>query len=371
MSSQKLIYHCCSNSISQNGGGVKTYIKNLFSYKTADMSDNVINSLENIDQSQFKLLHLHGGGRDFKLLEEVRRECPVVYTLHNHDPYCPSGTKYLSNNQVCCSRNMSYLPCIWGHLIDGCGSRRPGQMITNIRHSYQQIRNLKLLKIPVLATSNYMSQQIIKNGLSTEQITVLPLGISVPRNAFKPLTWDVHQNQKILYVGRIVPYKGLDWLLKALAQTEFPIHLDIAGEGWARPQMEKLANNLGIAKRITWHGWCSTEKLDVLYQQCFALIFPSVWSEPAGLVTLEAYARHRPVIASAVGGIPEYVADRKTGILVPANNIKKLASAIIELAQNYQKARRMSEEANIWFMKEFTIGIHIQRLQKIYEQYIT
>jgi len=68
--------------------------------------------------------------------------------------------------------------------------------------------------------------------------------------------------------------------------------------------MEKLVNQLGLNNRVTWHGWCNSERMDVLYQQCFAIIFPSVWPEPAGLITLEAYARYRPVIASKLVEFP-------------------------------------------------------------------
>jgi glycosyltransferase involved in cell wall biosynthesis len=60
-------------------------------------------------------------------------------------------------------------------------------------------------------------------------------------------------------------------------------------------------------------------------------------AEPAGLITLEAYARYRPVIASAVGGIPEHLRDGETGILVPINDIKQLAAAITELSTSYEK----------------------------------
>jgi glycosyltransferase involved in cell wall biosynthesis len=173
-----------------------------------------------------------------------------------------------------------------------------------------------------------------------------------------------------LFAGRIVPDKGLEWLLKALTKTERHIHLDIAGDGWNKPSMEKLSQDLGLSDRVTWHGWCDRHQLESLYQQCLAVIFPSLWPEPAGLVTLEAYARYRPVIASAVGGIPEHVQDGKTGILVSPNNVAQLAAAISELAANYGKAKSMGETGQAWYQEEFTLDIHIQRLTKIYAKTI-
>ena len=126
-----------------------------------------------------------------------------------------------------------------------------------------------------------------------------------------------------------------------------------------------------MSGRVTWHGWCNGERLEALYHQCFSVIFPSIWPEPAGLVTLEAYAHCRPVIASAVGGIPEHLRHGKTGILVPANDIKKLVAAITELSTNYQKSRQIGEQGHAWFLEEFTLELHVERLQNIYEKTIS
>lgn len=367
MSDKKMIYHLSSfDGISVGGGGIKTYVESLLNSRLPGVSNHVITSLSGIDQSKINLLHVH----EAALLKQLRGESPSIYTLHNHSAYCPSGTKYLAARRTGCDRTMSSWKCTWGHVVDGCGSRRPQNIIQNLQRSQWELETLKKLKIPVIAISDYMRGQLIKNGLPAQQIVTLRPGISMPKTATKPLTIKTHQNQRILFAGRIVPDKGLDWLLNALAQTERQIHLDIAGDGWDRPRMEKLANLLGLNNRVTWHGWCDREKLDVLYQQCFALIFPSVWPEPAGLVTLEAYVHHRPVIASSVGGIPEHVRDGETGILVPTNDVNKLAAAITALVRDYQKARRMGEQGYRWYLEEFTIDIHIQRLHKIYEKAI-
>jgi glycosyltransferase involved in cell wall biosynthesis len=349
------------------GGGIKTYVKSLLNSQMSGVSDRIIPTLKDIDQSQFQLLHLHGAD----LLGEISGECPSVYTLHNHDAYCPSGTKYLTASKSCCDRKMSYALCTWGHLVDGCGSRRPHRIVQNLQRASQELETLKKIKIPVIANSNYVRSQLVKNGLPPEQVVTLRCGTPIPKTNPEALKQSIHQNQRILFVGRIVRDKGLDWLLRALTLTDRQIHLDIAGEGWDRPRIERLAKDQGVSDRITWHGWCDSEKLDTLYEQCFALIFPSVWPEPAGLVTLEAYARYRPVIASAVGGIPEYICSGETGILVMSNDIKQLAVAIGELAQDHLKTRNMGEKGHALFLEKFTINVHIQKLEKIYEQCIT
>jgi glycosyltransferase involved in cell wall biosynthesis len=361
-----MIYHCSTFDI-RGGGGIETYLSSLLQFEISDVSDRVLHSLKDLDQSQFKLFHLH----DLALLGELRGECPVLYTLHNHNPYCPSGTKYLATSGVSCDRQMSNFACTWGHIVDGCGSRRPQNIIRNLQRSQWELETLKQLKIPVIANSDYVRRQLVRNGLPPKQTITLLNGIALPKADVQALTREIHQSQRILFVGRIVPEKGLSWLLKSLKLSDPRIQLDIAGEGWAQPQIKKLVKQLGLSDRIIWHGWCNSEKLRTLYHQCFSVIFPSIWPEPAGLVTLEAYAHCRPVIASAVGGIPEHLRHGETGILVPANDIKKLADAITELSTNYQKSRQIAEKGHAWFLEEFTLKVHMERLQKIHEKTIS
>jgi glycosyltransferase involved in cell wall biosynthesis len=360
-----LIYQCSSFQVGGKGGA-ETYLTSLINYRLPNVSNVIIESLKNLDQKQFKLLHIHSPD----LLVHLTGECPIVFTAHNHSSYCPSGTKYFSTQHRICERNISYLGCSWGKIVDGCGSRKPQRIINELQHSHEILKSLKTHKITAIANSNYVREQLVKNGVPLEQTVTLYCGISIPQTATAPLTLEKHKNQRILFVGRIVPDKGLEWLLKSLVHTDERIHLDIAGEGWDRPRLEILASKLGLNNRITWHGWCNSEKINTLYDECFAVIFPSVWPEPAGLVTLEAYARYRPVIASAVGGIPEHLQDRETGILIPSHDIKKLSDAITELSTNYQKCRRMGELGNALFMKKFTMDVHVKNLQIIYEESI-
>ncbi|MDF5711384.1 MAG: glycosyltransferase family 4 protein [Nostoc sp. S4] len=362
---ENLIYQCSNFEVGE-GGGVETYLGSLFEHRSPDISDRAIKSLNNIDQSQFKLLHLHSPD----LLLQLTGECPTAFSVHNHALYCPSGTKYLAGERTICERNFSYLGCTWGKLVDKCGSRKPLRTFREIQSTQQFLDILKKLKVTFIANSEYVRQQLIKNGIPTEQTVTVHCGISLPKISTVPLSLEVHQNQRILFAGRIVSDKGLEWLIKTLIHTNPQIKLDIAGEGWERPRLEKLANTLGLSNRITWHGWCDRHQLNQLYQQCFAVIFPSVWPEPAGLVTLEAYARYRPVIGSAVGGIPEHLQDGDTGILVPSNNVKKLAQAINFLSRNYQKSREMGVQGYALLMKNFTMDTHVKNLQTIYAKTI-
>jgi len=365
MLNKELIHHCFDINAA-SGGGIETYLETLFNAQPAGVSDQTILCLKEHDQSRYELLHVH----ERHLLGQLSGECPAVYTAHNHSAYCPSGTKFLRTYGFACDRPKSTFGCLWGYLVDGCGSRRPSSILKGFQGSDQDLETLKRFNITTIAVSEYIRHQLLIHGLLPEQVITVRNGIKIPEKVTTPLTRGIHQNHRVLFVGRIVPYKGLEWLLNALTLTDAHIHLDIAGDGWDQHRMEQLAKTLGVCDRVTWHGWCNGEKIDSLYEQCFALVFPSLWHEPAGLVTLEAYARHRPVIASRLGGIPEYVSHGNTGILVSANDTRELASAITELADNYLKARQIGEKGHVHLLNNFTLEHHIQQLQLVYEKAI-
>ena len=359
-----MIHHCFGAS--DQVGGAQTYIKSLLKQQSGRVSRRIISLSEESDQSQFELLHLH----EPKQLLALAEECPAVISLHNHSPYCPSGTQYFSTHQSCCDRPMSSLGCAWGHMVDGCGSRRPPVILQNLKTSQQEIINLKQKQILVIANSNYMRDRLIRQGLSPDQVITLYLGTEIPEKVATNLTSEIHGAQRILFVGRIVPTKGLEWLLRSMVLLNPSIHLDIAGEGWFRPKVELLAKKLGVESRITWHGWCASAQLDALYQQCFAVVFPSIWPEPAGLITLEAYTHSRPIIASAVGGIPEHIIHKKTGVLVESNNAKQLAKTIGSLANDYQTCLQIGTQGRIYHQQRFTLLMHARKLDEIYEKAI-
>jgi glycosyltransferase involved in cell wall biosynthesis len=359
------IYHC-SASTAIAGGGIKTYVDGLYMAMPDTFGAEIIANPQDHDQSNFKLLHIH----ETSAIAQINNSCPVVFTAHNHDVYCASGTKNLLARKSNCDRLLNSWGCAWGHFVDGCGSRRPAQILANIERANTELNALKKLGILTIANSDYVRSQLIANGLPESQVVTLLCGIAATTANHEPLDRTVHAQKRMLFAGRIVPDKGLDWLLRTIPQLDSDIHLDIAGDGWAMSQVRQLAEDLKICDRITWHGWCQKEKLEDLYRQSFAVIFPSVWPEPAGLVTLESYVRFRPVIASAVGGIPEHIQDGKTGLLVKLNNIQQLAATIMDLSNNFEKARAIGIAGHELFHSEFTLDIHAQKLQKIYESAI-
>jgi glycosyltransferase involved in cell wall biosynthesis len=159
----------------------------------------------------------------------------------------------------------------------------------------------------------------------------------------------------------------LKWLLQALSQTDEHIILDVAGDGHYLAKMKSVANKLGLSSRVNFHGWIDEEAVSELIHASRAVVFPSVWHEPAGLVTLEAAAHSRPVIASNVGGIPEYL-DSRFGFLVEPHDIETLVSRIHHLASDVESATEMGEKGRSVMQSKYSMDAYLDKLMDIYRE---
>jgi glycosyltransferase involved in cell wall biosynthesis len=131
--------------------------------------------------------------------------------------------------------------------------------------------------------------------------------------------------------------------------------------------MEELACQLGIENRVIFHGWVDSERVPSLIRDARAVVFPSVWHEPAGLVGLEASANGRALIASRVGGIPEYTED-DSAILIPPGDVNALADAIARLARHPEQAQRMGERGHQLTRSRFSMEHFLRHLESFYEE---
>ena len=139
---------------------------------------------------------------------------------------------------------------------------------------------------------------------------------------------------QLLYVGRLDPRKGVDVAVEALVHLPPGARLDIAG-GWdpgEEARLRELAARHGVAQRVRFAGQIDRPELLVAYAAADAVVFPVRWSEPWGLVPLEAMARGRPVVATGRGGSSEYLRDQENCLLVDADDPAALAAGLGRLA---------------------------------------
>lgn len=160
--------------------------------------------------------------------------------------------------------------------------------------------------------------RVISNGVNLDEFQRHP---PLPRS--RPF---------VLGLGRLIPKKGFDVLIKAFARAALPTHdLVLAGDGPERPALEVLARQEGVGERVTFPGTTDRATTVGLFKSCDYFVLPSR-IEPQGIVNLEAMAAGKAIIASHVDGVPDLVRHGETGLLVPPGDAGALAQAMGQLA---------------------------------------
>jgi glycosyltransferase involved in cell wall biosynthesis len=141
---------------------------------------------------------------------------------------------------------------------------------------------------------------------------------------------------RLLCVGRLIPIKGHDVLVRAVAEARRSVpglSLDLAGSGPLEPELRQRVAQLGLDGAVRFLGHVAPPP----FADAAIVVVPS-FGEGFGMVALEAMERGRPVVVSDVGGLPEIVADGETGVVVPAGDSEALAAAVVALVQDPDRA---------------------------------
>lgn len=237
------------------------------------------------------LVHLQQGHLWFQLALPALRGVPLVVTVHDPRPH-PGDVPSRRTPQFSTDRAI----------------RRADRLIVHAEH------------VKATLTAGW--------GLPPDRVDVVPLAFgwrpATPADALSPVP-------RLLFFGRIWPYKGLEELIAAepLVSAEVPgVEIVVAGEG----------EDFGRYWRLMAHpdrfrveyGFVSVERRERLFSEAWAVVLPYLEATQSGVVPL-AYRHGRPVVATTVGGLPEAVVDGKTGLLVPPGDAGALADATVRL----------------------------------------
>jgi glycosyltransferase involved in cell wall biosynthesis len=210
-----------------------------------------------------------------------------------------------------------------------------------------------------LGLAQYLAET---EGFDVEDFRIVHYGISATGEA-EPYAGS---EPRLVCVGRLIPIKGHLVLLRALAQARArvpDVMLDVAGRGPLAPALQAYARELGLDHAVRFLGFVSP--VTRAFEDAAIAVVPSL-GEGFGMVALEAMERARPVIASAVGGLPEIVADRQTGLVVPSADADALAEAIVELAGDLPRAAAMGVAGRSRALAEFTPERCVERTEELY-----
>jgi glycosyltransferase involved in cell wall biosynthesis len=270
---------------------------------------------------------------------------PIVQLVYNYRFVCPDAQLF-SLGEIC---ERCVLGNHWHAVARKCyrDSRALSTWYAAILRLHRAAgtfaRDIDRFIIP----DNFLGTRLIQGGIPAEKITknVNPFFVEDYQPYYEP-------GDFILYVGRLVRQKGVFTLVRAMSHlppASPPLY--IVGDGESRAELEAMVTSLGLQSRVKFLGRRWGEDLQTLIKSSRFLVIPSEWYDNLPLIVCQAYAMGKPVIASAINGIPEYVENGIDGLLFEPGNAEQLARCIQRLNDDTgllcamaKNARRKAEE---------------------------
>jgi glycosyltransferase involved in cell wall biosynthesis len=209
-----------------------------------------------------------------------------------------------------------------------------------------------------------------------EKCRVVPFGIPVSRfdlndDGCKKVDSLKDGMPSVLFVGRLVHYKGVEFLIRALEHVK--ARLWIVGTGPLEQSLKDLAAKLGIADRVVFLGHVSDEDLIAYYHACEVFALPSITNqEMFGLVQLEAMACRKPVVSTNLPtGVPWVNQHNKTGYCVAPGNPNELECALEHLLSNPELRAEMGHAGRERVEQQFSSQTMAQAMLQVYQEVLS
>lgn len=222
----------------------------------------------------------------------------------------------------------------------------------------------------VTANSSF-TQGLIHKLVASQSVTIVPYGLTIEAKPAK-----VRQGSEVprlLFVGRLDERKGVRYLLEALPLilAEQQVQLRIVGKGILEAELQDQCQKFGLDGVVDFLGFVTKEELAEEYASCDIFVLPAIVdskgdTEGLGIVMIEALAHAKPVVATAVGGIPDVIAPEVTGKLVPEKNSRALAKAIVDLLCDPEKAAAMGQKGLLDIQDRFNWNRIVPLWEKVF-----
>lgn len=320
------------------------------------------------------VIHLHQMD-DPDIVAALRPYAPVAISAHGFTA-CTSDVYYFRPGQECTRHHGP--GCVPNLALRGCAhTHDPRPLPGAYRRTTRAVQALRMADLTIaygssvdrhLAANAIERRRVIPLFATLEPVTeaIAPAAGTALADAATGGTAERARMRRVLFAGRVVPQKGLHVLVRAAREVD--AEFVVCGDGWQLPRIERLARRLGVAERFRFRGWLTPDELARELAQACVVTMPSLWPEPFGLVGIEALASGRPVVASATGGIPDWLTDEVSGSLVPPGSAQALAAALNELLDDPQRCASMGEAGRADVARRFSRERHVEEILRAYAE---
>lgn len=271
----------------------------------------------------------------------------------SYELICPLLTKLLPDGSEC--RNKAGVACY----RSGCTSLGGLARTLAQQSLYRRWRQAIHL---IVTNSDWARRRLAADGIDVAAIAPNGVPVRPPR---PPLTVP----PTVAFAGRLVPKKGVDVLLGAMAcvvKAMPSARLILAGDGPERRVLGEQIVALRLADHVTLLGHRSREVLEQPLGRAWVQAVPSRWEDPSPSVAAEAMMRGTAVVASRSGGLTELVREGTTGFLVEPGDIGALSEALLRLLSNRELAERLGENGRTIALAELTEDAAVDRILHLY-----
>ena len=250
--------------------------------------------------------------------------------------------------------------------------------ILTIHLFIKEIHNTNALFQRILKDANWVtavsSETLIEIQKTSPQLSDHSTHINNAINTPLIEPMSIHQfRNKLLFIGRLAPGKGVEIALKALSiiKKERPqIKLIIAGDGPEMNNLKNLSIKYGLTNTASFLGEVSPSEIPKLINSTFLVIVPSIEAEQSSIVSLQAGIMERPVVASNVRGLREVIKDNLTGLLVPNSDHNDLANKVLYLLNHPKIAEKLGKAARKRITSDYNFNDCLNKYEKIYRRII-
>jgi glycosyltransferase involved in cell wall biosynthesis len=309
-----------------------------------------------------RVAHLHNFHHQLSpsIVEALHSEgIPCVQTLHDYKWICPSYLLF-TEGKVCerCKGGRFY-EAVVHRCIHGSWAQSAAAAVEMTVHRAARTldRGIQLAVSP----SRFLAEKLAEFGIDRERLRVVANGVDLRQLPPAPAV-----GEGFFFAGRLSLEKGIAHLLEAVALAS-GVRLLIAGEGPLEESLRRRAQEVAPG-RVEFLGSLSRDQVLQRMREARAVVLPSECYENAPMAVLEALGSGVPVIGTRLGGIPEMVRDRITGILVEPANPQAMARALEEMEQDPKSARAFGQNGRAMVAEEYGLDRQIEHMLAILEE---
>ncbi len=288
---------------------------------------------------------------------------------------------YFQTNAGALTKQMRGIPLVLTPHFHPSWSMWGGTKRKQLRKLYDRVFAKSALLAADIIICHTKNEQALLSGfpIPEDKVRIIPAGIDFKRfeSIPSPSYFRDHfglTGRIVLYAGRLASNKGLSHLLDAAPKviSEFPntTFVLVGEDEGERKALEAQATRLGISEKVLFCGHIKDDELfKSAFSACDVFVLPSEY-EAFGIVLLEAMACKKPCVATRVGGVPEVVEHRKTGLLTEYGNSEQLANAVIELLDDEERSKQMGRTGREMVKEKFTWPRIVTQLEGVYNEVV-